>query len=140
MRRMYSQKQIENLVDLSNYDKAVKFNNTVTFDDTIEIGRNSDGIYFESGTDYTIDADDTLNVNATIAFTNAYVDDDGTFSIGDLYIENGTGSNGGANVDFQGTGTIILPPKVLVGSLPTSDPGVEGAIYIDNGVLKVSQG
>lgn len=138
MRRMYSKKQIENLVDLSNYDKAVKFNNTVTFDDTIEIGSNNDGIYFEEGTDYTITGADTLNVQCGVNAGDIWVNS--SFNVGDLLIENGTGDSGGANVDFQGTGTIILPPKVLCGSLPTSDPGVEGQLYIDNGVLKVSQG
>lgn len=138
MRRMYSQKQIENLVDLSNYDKAVKFNNTVTFDDTIEIGSNNDGIYFKEGTDYTITGADSLNVECGVNASDIWVNS--SFNVGDLYIEKGTGDGGGANVDFQGSGTIILPPKVLVGSLPTSDPHDEGAIYIDNGVLKVSQG
>lgn len=138
MRRMYSKKQIENLVDLSNYDKAVKFNNTVTFDDTINIGENNDGIYFEEGKDYTITGADTLNVGCGVTLSDAWVNS--SFNVGDLLIEYGTGDSGGANVDFQGTGTIILPPKVLIGSLPTSDPHVEGALYVDNGVLKVSQG
>lgn len=137
-RIMHSQKQIEDLLDLSNYDKEVKFNNTVTFDDTINIGNNNDGIYFEEGTDYTITGADGLIVDCGVTLSDAWVNS--SFNVGDLLIEKGTGDSGGANVDFQGTGTIILPPVVLAGSLPTSDPGVEGAIYIDNGVLKVSQG
>ena len=138
MRRMFSLEQLKKFIDLSNYDGQVKFNNTVTFDDTIEIGENNDGIYFEEGKDYTITGADTLNVECGVNASDIWIDN--TFNIGDLYCEKGTGDGGGANVDFQGTGTVILPSEVLVGSLPTSDPGVEGAIYINNGVLKVSQG
>lgn len=138
MRRMYSKKQIENLVDLSDYDKAVKFNNTVTFDDTIEIGSNNDGISFPEGQDNFIHPGDGLYIDGSVNVSDQYITDSCT--MGDLYIEVGTGDSGGANVDFQGTGTIILPSEILVGSLPTSDPEVEGALYVDNGVLKVSQG
>lgn len=138
MRRMYSKKQIENLVDLSNYDKAVKFNNTVTFDDTIEIGSNNDGIYFEEGKDNFIYPGDGLIIDGGVGVSDVNITS--TWTCGDLYVEKGTGSGSGAKVDYQGTGTIILPPEIFCASLPTSDPGVEGQLYIDNGVLKVSQG
>ena len=50
-------------------------------------------------------------------------------------------SNDNLKLDATGTGAVeMIPAKILMANLPTSDPGVAGQLFRDGTDLKISTG
>ncbi len=93
-------------------------------------------------------ADSTYNLGANgTEFANAFIDTVTTtemksegVTINDNLIT-GSRSNDNLQLDAAGTGAVeMIPAKILMANLPTSNPGVAGQLFRDGTDLKISTG
>lgn len=138
MRRMIPQKDIEKLNIVTNY----KPNNEVPEIDLTsgryDLGQSAvtgqldeeSGVFYagllDSATDWDVGSQDQDDLMDYLAGVAAFCDENG-----DPHVQVITYHS--PIVEFNKTG-IIIP------NLPTTDPEVEGALWNDNGVLKISAG
>jgi hypothetical protein len=61
----------------------------------------------------------------------------------DILLQTDNGSGGVTSyiqLDGSDLSTKILTQKLIISNLPTSDPGVDGQVWNNNGVLNISAG
>lgn len=127
MRRMVTSKQIDalNKIKINDDDEVV-----ITSVDDEPVAK----FYYEdagASESLTVGGVHINNIEAT-----PQIYGDGTFQIGDI-----DSTSSGAYIFFSGgTITVGADIRITVLDLPTSDPGVEGALWNDNGTLKISSG
>ena len=108
---------------------------TVSGSDNITIHGEEVKISGDSG----ITLDDPVNFSDNVNFKNAYI-----VSTGNMIVNfNDDGEDKKFELVDSGEGETIVKIEelnLILPNLPTSDPEVEGAIWNDNGVLKISAG
>ena len=89
-------------------------------------GNNFNNAYLKTINSTTLNAT-TINVDSAITITDNLI--------------TASRSNDNLQLDATGTGAIeIIPAKIIMANLPTSDPGVAGQLFRDGTDLKVSVG
>jgi len=107
--------------------KKIRFNDNVN----IEVGTGSDLRIAHDGSNTAIN-----NVTGDLTITN-YADDK------DVIFQTDNGSGGVTSyiqLDGSDLSTKILTQKLIISNLPTSDPGVDGQVWNNSGVLNISAG
>tara|TARA_E500000331_G_scaffold262056_1_gene253019 strand:- start:479 stop:1015 length:537 start_codon:yes stop_codon:yes gene_type:complete len=89
-------------------------------------GNNFNNAYLKTINSTTLNAT-TINVDSAITITDNLI--------------TASRSNDNLQLDATGTGAIeMIPAKIIMANLPTSDPGVAGQLFRDGTDLKVSVG
>ena len=87
---------------------------------------------YTEGVHLTHPTNSSISSSYNIDLLAAINDEEGDYSVEVQLTDNGII----VNPDFNATGECYL----TILNLPTSDPGVEGALWNDNGTLKISAG